>query len=333
MLKMWKSIKKVSFKLSCLLALLVISGAIYQFISTKLDEEAYPPPGKLIDVGGYRLHLNSLGQGSPVVVLDAGMGCNSLDWVLIQPEIAKSTQVCSYDRAGYGWSDESPLERTSENIVEELHTLLKNAKIPGPYILVGHSFGGVNVRLFASKYPDEIVGVILVDASHEDQFEKIPEWPLSYVDKFLMHPNIAPFLASIGLARLFNYLPKYQKFYKEFPQDIREKYVAATSTIKFISCVTKEFDLFKESLKQLKNEQEILQNPLTVITAGKLINKEETGLPDEFIELFTTVWETLQKDLVTRSVKGKQLIAKRSGHMITHEQPEMIVEAIQEMLH
>lgn len=162
---MWKWIKRTGLVLISFLAILMLTGSAYQFISTKKDENRYPPPGKLVDVGGYRLHINSTGKEGPTVVFDAGMGCNSLDWSLVQPEVAKFARVCIYDRAGNGWSDESPLERTSQNIVNELHTLLQNSGEKGPFILVGHSFGGPNVLLFASLYPDEVAALVLVDWS------------------------------------------------------------------------------------------------------------------------------------------------------------------------
>lgn len=120
-------IKRIGLAFACLITTLLISGASYQYVYTKLDERAFPPLGKLIDIGGYRLHINCSGQGTSTVILDSGLGFNSLDWTLVQLEIAKFTRVCSYDRAGNGWSDASPIAKTSQNIVDELHTLLKNA--------------------------------------------------------------------------------------------------------------------------------------------------------------------------------------------------------------
>jgi pimeloyl-ACP methyl ester carboxylesterase len=155
--------------------LLVLAGIVYQAIASARDAQRYPPLGRLIDVVGYRLHINSTGEGTPAVVLDAGVCDCSLNWCLVQPEVAKFTRVCSYDRAGMGWSDAGPSPRTSEVIVRELHTLLTNAGIAGPYVLVGHSFGGYNVRLFAHDYPEEVVGLVLVDSAHEDQWPMLPE--------------------------------------------------------------------------------------------------------------------------------------------------------------
>ncbi|HWR73601.1 MAG TPA: alpha/beta fold hydrolase, partial [Nitrospirota bacterium] len=128
-----------------------------------------PPPGRIVDVGGYRLHLNCTGEGSPTVILESGMNEFSLSWALVQPGVAKFTRVCSYDRAGLGWSDPGRAPRTSETIVRELHALLRAAGITGPLVLAGHSFGGMNARLYARRYPNEVAGMVLVDSAHEDQ--------------------------------------------------------------------------------------------------------------------------------------------------------------------
>ena len=140
------------------------TGTMYQHIGISRDALKYPPLGKLFDIGTHKLHVISSGEKristAPTVILDAGLGASALDWILVQPEIAKFAHVCSYDRSGYAWSEESPLLRSSENIAEELHELLRKAQIPPPYILVGHSFGGTNMQLYASKYPDEVAGIV-----------------------------------------------------------------------------------------------------------------------------------------------------------------------------
>ena len=329
---MWKLTKRTTNGFFGVMAVLMLSGAVYQFIVTKIEETIYPPPGKMVDIGGYRLHIYGAGQGNPTVVFDAGMGCNSLDWALVQPEVAKFTRVCSYDRAGNGWSDESPLERTSLNIVEELHSLLNKAGEKGPYILVGHSFGGPNVLLFASKYPDEVAGIILVDSSHEDHLLDMPDWPQSLIEKMMIHPWGAKFLSSIGLTRLYIYLPSSEINATAFPKEIQSQYLATMSTTKNILAVTEEFQQFSQSLYQLRTQGKALGDmPLIVITAKKSLTSEEPRIPKEFGEKVANIWDALQKDLVSRSSEGKQVIAD-CGHMVTREKPEVIVEAIQEMV-
>jgi len=327
MKKACKWIKRIGLGLICLITVLLLSGAAYQFISSKIDENAYPPPGKLVDIGGYRLHINCTGEGGPAVILDSGLGGNSLEWTLVQPKLEKFTRVCSYDRAGQGWSDESPLARTSQNIVHELHTLLHKAEIPEPYILVGHSFGGINMRLYASHYPNEVAGVVLVDSAHEDQLKKIP--------MTLPNKTVELFLGYIGYnrIRLLQYLPLIKETLKPFPNDVQEMYLTKISTTKFNRTALEELFYLEESLKQLKTAGGFLDDkPLIVITAGKYPNSEETGESQESLNKEDEILKALQKDLVTKSTKGKQIMAEQSGHMITREQPEIIVEAIREVI-
>src|SRR5215207_9769188 len=122
---------------------LAVIGAIYQAIATQIDQRTYPPPGEMVDVGTHSLHINCLGQGSPTVILESGLGTMSADWANVQPQVAKTTRVCSYDRAGTGWSERGPTPRDPKQIAGELHTLLANAGIDGPCVLVGQSFGGL----------------------------------------------------------------------------------------------------------------------------------------------------------------------------------------------
>src|ERR687898_2700183 len=157
------------------LLVLAVVGAIYQAIATERAERAYPPPGEMVDVGGYSLHINCVGQGGPTVLLDAGSGLFSAQWVRVQREVSKTTRVCAYDRAGMGWSEMGPDPRDARQITGELHTLLNNAGIEEPYVLVGHSFGGMYMQTYAARYPDEVAGVALVDSSTgPDQFGQRP---------------------------------------------------------------------------------------------------------------------------------------------------------------
>ena len=139
-------------------------GAGYETARESAGQIAYPAPGALVDVGGHRLHLNCTGSGSPTVVLEPGLGETSMGWVRIAPVVAADTRVCVYDRAGRGWS-EAAEDRQGADVAAELHTLLHRANEPGPYVLAGHSFGGLYVRSFAAQYPDEVAGLVLVDST------------------------------------------------------------------------------------------------------------------------------------------------------------------------
>ena len=146
------------------LLVLLLAGVIYEPMAEAADAKAYPPPGQMVDVGGYRMHIYCTGSGSPTVVIEAGWGDSSAAWGWVQPEVAKTTRICTYDRAGMGWSEASSQPRTAREFAKELHTLLEKANEPGPYVLVGHSLGGYTMLVYAQDYPDEVAGMVLVDA-------------------------------------------------------------------------------------------------------------------------------------------------------------------------
>ncbi|MSP21705.1 MAG: alpha/beta fold hydrolase [Dehalococcoidia bacterium] len=153
--------------LVALIALSVV-GALWESRAEAIDVRTYPPPGVLVDVWWHRLHIVCVGTGSPTVVIDAGLGDWSTTWSLVQPEVAKSTRTCTYDRAGSGWSDPDPQPRVASAFARELHTLLARADEPGHYVLVGHSMGGLTMQLFAREYASEVAGLVLIESMNHE---------------------------------------------------------------------------------------------------------------------------------------------------------------------
>ena len=184
-----------------LVALLLFAGALYQAIGSAQDARKYPPPGRIVDVGGHRLHLYCAGEGGPSVVMDSGLPGSSLSWRLVQPEVAQFARVCSYDRAGLGWSEAGPKPRTSQQVVEELHTLLASAGIEAPYVLVGHSFGAFTARLYASTYPKEVAGLVLVDPLHPRECLEMTEQQKVNLHRAVRFSRYGALLAGLGIAR------------------------------------------------------------------------------------------------------------------------------------
>ena len=187
-----------------LLVVLSLAGFVYQQIATQRDKRRFPPPGQLVDVDGYRLHLHLMGQDktSPTVILDAGMVSFSSNWAWVQPEIAKIAPVVAYDRAGLGWSDPGPDPRDAEQSAKELHTALQTAGIKSPYVVVGHSYGGLTMRAFANLYPDEVAGMVLVDSSHPDQWVHIPASKNG--SRIASAQRMASVLGQLGIFRVFD---------------------------------------------------------------------------------------------------------------------------------
>ncbi len=304
----------------------MLFGAIFQSVTTRINDTRYPPPGKLVDVGGYRLHLRSTGAGGPTVVMDAGIGGASTSWSLVQPEIAKFTTVCSYDRGGMGWSDVGPLPRTSRQIVKELHTLLDNAGIKKPYVLVGHSFGGSNMLLYASQYPDEVAGMVLADASHGEQQKRLPKLPFLYRVLDTSLPYLCKILPPLGVGHLV----MREKPDPRLPPAVREMNQAVRMRSQFASTIAYESLSLKESLAQQRSASGMLGDmPLIVLSHGK---KAMPGLPEELSKQREQVWNELQTDHAGRSRIGIRVIAEKSGHNIQYDQPELVVDAVRRVV-
>lgn len=185
----------------------VVGLLVISLFSTGFFFAPKPLEGKqMIDLGGYNLYMNIEGKGKPVVVLEAGYGATSEDWTAVAAELSKVATVVTYDRAYLGQSDPSYITKTAEEQVIQLHTLLKKANLRGPYILVGHSLGGVNVRVFAAKYPKEVAGIVLVDASHEDQNTRLfnvlsAELKAAYSEQFKAEGSYDEVQASLDQAK------------------------------------------------------------------------------------------------------------------------------------
>ena len=181
---------------------LVITSMLYQTAATEADKKNFPPPGNLIDVGGFKMHIYCEGMGNPTVILETLSGGTSSYWGWVQPEVAKETRVCVYDRAGRGWSEPDPEPQSLARTVRNLHTLLENANITGPYVLAGHSIGGIYVRQFAAEYPDEVVGIVLGDASNPYQFERYAEM-LEENESYTQFAKHLPAFARLGVGHLY----------------------------------------------------------------------------------------------------------------------------------
>src|ERR1041384_7836638 len=206
---------------------LMLVGYIYEGIAEAADAKTYPPPGELVDVGGYRLHIHCTGSGSPTVVIVAGAGDWSTTWGgVVQPEVAKTTRVCTYDRPGLGWSEAGPLPGDAARFAKELHTLLQNANVPGPYVMVGHSLGGFVVRIFAHDYASEVSGVVLIDSMNPKQVSQ------SLSNSQAQQSSFQALLARFGIVRLLVKLPAIAPRVPEaayYPLYVRPQSLQATA--------------------------------------------------------------------------------------------------------
>lgn len=311
---------KVLLTILASLSILAIVGAVYQQVGSRMDARRSPEPGRLVDVGGYRLKINCVGTGSPTVILESGLGDLLSEWQPVQLQISSFTRVCSYDRAGYGESDAGPLPRTSLQISRELHALLQNAGEHPPYILVGASFGGYNVRVFNGKFPNEVVGMVLADSPQEDQYELLPsawtQFSTQLLSRWQGQAEWMPPQIMLGIARL--------RFRKVLGPDasliLQSKYLKARAS---------ELKEIQISAEEARASGTLGNKPLVVLTAAQQDNALRGTLSPEDFARFQNIWvRTLQPRLVQLSTHGKQVLMSDAGHDIPRERPESIVDAV-----
>jgi pimeloyl-ACP methyl ester carboxylesterase len=316
-------LRNIAFLVLGLVALLAAAGATFQFIANRADARRFPEPGRMVDLRGFRLKLNCTGTGSPTVVLESGFGDVLPEWQSTQQGIANFARVCSYDRAGYGGSDAGTMPRTSTQIAEELHSLLHNAGENPPFVLVGHSFGGYNVRVFHGQFPNEVVGLVLVDSVQEDQYQLLPpDWQRVLAD-LAQHcrrqARLAPFLVDLGIGRLM----------LRAKGSDENSYLILQS--KYLDARASEIENVYTSAEQARASGTFGDKPLIVLTAGQEPSIG-SGLTPQDVHDYQRIWvDDLQLRLARLSSRGKRELITDSSHDIPSDRPDAIVNAVQEV--
>jgi pimeloyl-ACP methyl ester carboxylesterase len=320
------------------LVVVMVAGVIYQAVASATDLKKYPPLGELYDVGNYRLHLYCIGEGSPTVILEAGSGFPALTWYLVQKEVGGFTHVCSYDRAGYGWSEPASGPLSPAQVATDLHKLLEIAQVPGPYILVGHSAGGYYIRAYTNQYPSEVVGMILVDAAYEKQDLLYPPEYIKLMNNSAAMLTLCQIMAPFGGMRATKILNALVPA-NLLPADVEGAFLSiihCTSYCKSMANETEAVAAFR-SHPDLPNSLGDL--PLIVLSAGLTADEEYAQMGGEKSsisrEVYAKVYEAnkeMQKDLASFSTQGQQVIATESGHMVHYSQPDLVIDAIRTLV-
>lgn len=287
------------------------------------------PPGRSVRLGGGAMHLLCRGEGSPTVILDAGLAGCSLDWTLVQEDVASFTRVCSFDRPGYGWSAPRAAQRSSSVIVEELEELLAAAEVAGPYVLVGHSFGGFNMRLFAASNRETVRGLVLVDASHPEGLERLPQAYWQAVHRKL---SLARWIAPTGalhVADTLGLIPE-TRIFAHFPGRAAIAARRHFCRSRTILTTRRELDALPQSQRQVAAAGSLGDLPVVVLTSNLTLHPDR-DLPREVsVEEMRRVWRVLQAELLGLSSKSRQVLVEDSGHYIAFERPQPVIQAIRE---
>jgi len=294
------------------------------------------PPGRLVDIGGQQIHLDCTGSGSPTVVFENGAGDFSMVWSLVQPGVATFTRACSYDRAGYAWSDPGKTPRTYGQIALELFTALQHAGEHGPFVLVGQSYGGLLVREYARRYSRDVAAVVLVDAVHEDERidmgggkpQRIRDWAKG---RAVREPRVVPDSTLIALRRSIVSPPidttPLESPLDRMPRRLQDLWRAASADSVYRLTWAAEMDWSPDELERMHAERvrdrATLGNmPLVVISRA----------PGGASDSLATEHAALQRDLVALSHHARHVVAARAGHNVHLEEPALVIDNIRKLV-
>jgi pimeloyl-ACP methyl ester carboxylesterase len=323
--------------IAAVLILGLLVGMSYQRAGERRDTRLHPPPGKFVDLGTHRLHLLEEGRGSPTIILEAGLMSTNLSWTDIRRKLAESYRVVTYDRAGLGWSDIGPMPRTAERIVDELHSLLALAAIPGPYVLVGHSFGGLTMPLFATRYPEKIAGMVLVDPVVPAEWNPPSEQDLKRSSIGATVCRRAALLSRAGVIRFVAFLLNSRAkkaashmvrlisrgtpadsgsvsspWFWNLPPNERQMAAVFWVQEKFCNTIASQLENLPQSARRIAELDNLFEKPVVILSAKSTpANRRE------------------QHMLITQRLpQGRHIFADKSTHWIMQDQPELVLGAI-----
>jgi pimeloyl-ACP methyl ester carboxylesterase len=298
-----------------------------------------PPPGRLIDVGTHRLHLQCAGEGEPAVVCEAALGGSSLSWTLVQPALAAFTTACAHDRAGFGWSEPGPMPRTAGRIADELFAVLTRAGVPPPYVLAGHSFGGLTIRAFAARHPTAVAGLVFVDPAHPEEWRDPSDADRARVARGARLCGHGAVAARYGLASIVSALAHAGALglarrlaavigrgslnrgdeevlapVTRLPPELRPMVRWMWTQPRFFEALGSQIESICASAAEVPIDPQYGDKPLVTISAATV----------------TPARRALQEALARRSTRGRHVIAEHSGHWIPLDEPATVVLAIRE---
>ncbi len=330
-----KILVRVLRYLAIAVVVLIVCGAGYQWLAASRDAQRFPMPGERVDIGGRSLHLYCSGEGPTTVLLENGLGGNYSAWRLVQPSIAQFTHVCSYDRAGLGWSDASDRPTRAEFVADDLHHLIDAAGLRGPFVLVGWSAGGVFVRRYYHAHPHDVIGIVLVDSSHEQQNNRLG-------DPRDMEKNRSEGLRMIELCRSLSWLSlvrlsgamQQMTAPLHLPGDLEAEMVAMNNRTGYCAGVAHEMAGFALDLVDPQPPAPLGDVALIVVTRGEPSSATDfpTPVSQDYLDEIDRSWFVLQEELAALSTRTSHRRAEHSGHAIPLQAPEVIVTAVRDIV-
>jgi pimeloyl-ACP methyl ester carboxylesterase len=317
---MKKWLKRIGLSIAALLAIALAAGTLSEQLARRRAPREFPPPGRLVDIGGRRIQIDCRGHGSPVVVFEANDLGGSLGWSAVQAEVSKTTRACSYSRAGVMWSDPAQGVRDDKAIAVDLHAVLAKAGERPPFVLVGHSLGGLYAVLYTHYFGDEVAGLVLVDPAHPAQTQKIEAITHRKFSVLSPPEKILRTLAWTGLPRLV--------IGSDMPKGME---AAAAFAPQSLVTIAGELDMFDKTLVDAAAWHDLGARPLIVLTAMAPASEaalQETQMSAEEDKQFRIAWKALHDDEVTWSSAGRRLLVPDSGHRIQTDRPQVVIDAV-----
>lgn len=318
-----QALKAVSLSLLGLAALAGLGAAGQSWLTSRARPA---PPGKLVVVGDHRLHLNCQGDGQPLVLLESGLSGWSQDWARVQPALARQTTVCSYDRAGYAWSEEAPAPRSGLETMEDLRTLLRNAGLQGPLVLVGHSWGGMLVQLYAQSHPREVAGLVLVDALQRDMYAAMdPDLRAHYQRNMTLLTGSAAWLAPLGLARLS----------KQPASVVLDKLPPSEQgSARGFAMQSKNYRALYQEYRSIGAALEAARGlaPLPPVPAVVLSTDARSEFPPGWERPELRAHWVAGQVLLARQAHARHVVVPDAGHYLQLERPALVIEAVRDVL-
>ena len=320
---------------------LAVAGIVYQLLGAVRSRRDFPAPGTLIDVGGHRLHWRCAGDGEPAVVFEAGIAASSLSWSLVQPEVARFTRACSYDRAGLAWSDSGPRHRSIPGFIGELRRLLEKAGAPPPYVLVGHSFGAMIIHGFARAHPMEVAGLVFVDPLHPEEWTHLAPEQRRMLRGGVFLSNVGAVLAQAGIVRLCLALlsggmpgppRRFSRLFgrtaaallehivgevQKLPADVLPSVKAHWSLPRAFRGMSQHLAALPLCADEMSNGGDAFGDlPIVILSAA---NRR-------------TRWLTADASLASTSTRGRHIVSTGAGHWIQFDDPSLVIDAVRDVI-
>ncbi|MEO8857482.1 MAG: alpha/beta hydrolase [Burkholderiaceae bacterium] len=323
----WRIVRRIGLGLVGLLLVLGAAGALWNVLAIRHYRKAYPPPGKLYTVNGEPMHLYCSGAGSPTLLLESGRGDDFLGWGRVQPALSHVTRVCSYDRAGFGWSAPQPGPRDAAHIANQLHELLQQADIKGPLLLMAHSAGGIYIRAYASRYPHDVAGLVFVDASSPTQNLQLPAAVRALDEHGTSQVALMKALMWLGVDRALGMCDQ-----------VVPGFEAQAGLLKADACIPAQINVYQReqsdwsaSLAEAAQTGPYGDLPILVFSRDPkrpLLPQLPASVTAADMQQANVIWDRLQQQLAQLSTRGHRIIAKGSGHYIQFDRPDVLNSAV-----